>query len=66
MILHIGVADKGGLNLPKTTGSYNAVIVNFKGRNPGDLGQDIRNMSTPSGATKSTTKGNAPKKKGAC
>lgn len=62
----ISVAEKGGLNLPKTTGSYNAVLVKFKGRNPGDLGQDIRNMSTPSGATKSLTKGNAPKKKGGC
>ncbi|WP_264530361.1 hypothetical protein [Flavobacterium sp. N502540] len=62
----IGAAAKGGLNLPKTTGTYDAVIVNFKGRNPGDLGQDIRNMSVPNGATISATKGNAPKKKGGC
>lgn len=62
----IGAAEKAGLKLPKTTGSYNAVIVNFKGRNPGDLGQDIRNMNIPGGATKSVTKGNAPKKKGGC
>lgn len=62
----IGAAEKAGLRLPKTTGSYNAVIVNFKGRNPGDLGQDIRDMNTPGGATKSVTKGNAPKKKGGC
>lgn len=62
----IGAAERGGLKLPKTTGSYNAVIVNFKGRNPGDLGQDIRNMNIPGGATKSVTKGNAPKKKGGC
>nr|WP_315149700.1 hypothetical protein [uncultured Flavobacterium sp.] len=62
----IGAATNGGLNLPKTKGSYDAVIVNFKGHNPGDLGEDIRKMNTPSGATKSTTKGNAPKKKGGC
>ncbi|MRX39065.1 hypothetical protein GJU43_07240 [Flavobacterium sp. LC2016-23] len=62
----IGAAEKGGLKLPKTTGSYNAVIVNFKGRNPGDLGQDIRNMNIPGGVTKSVIKGNAPKKKGGC
>lgn len=62
----IGAAGKGGLDLPKTTGSYDAVIINFKGRNPGDLGQDIRNMKTPAGAVKIITKGNAPKKKGGC
>lgn len=62
----IGVAAKGGLNLPKTTGTYEAIIVSFKGRNPGDLGQDIRDMSAPYGATINTTKGNAPKKKGGC
>jgi hypothetical protein len=62
----IGAAANGGLDLPKTKGSYDAVIVNFKGHNPGDLGEDIRKMNTPSGATKSTTKGNAPKKKGGC
>ncbi|WP_029272905.1 hypothetical protein [Flavobacterium sp. KJJ] len=62
----IMVAQRASLYLPKTSGSYDNFIVKFKGRNPSDLGQDIRNMSTPNGATKITTKGNAPKKKGNC
>ncbi|MNQ85722.1 hypothetical protein D3C85_1008950 [compost metagenome] len=62
----IGVAQKGGLNLPQTTGSYDAGVIKFEGRNPGDLGQDLRNAQLPQGVTRNTTKGNAPKKSGGC
>jgi len=58
----IAVAGEGALNLPATTGTYSL----FSGRNPGDLGQDLRSATLPSGVTRNTTKSNAPAKNGTC
>lgn len=41
---------KGGINLPRTEGSW----PNGKGLNPGDLGEDVRNMPIASNMSKST------------
>lgn len=64
----IAVASKGGLSLPATTRQENLMggLLKFNGRNPGDLGQDIRNMSLQSGATRNTSKTNSPNKSGNC
>jgi hypothetical protein len=47
------IASSGGLQLPNTNGSWPG----GGGTNPGNLGQDIRNMSLSSGATVKTTGG---------
>ncbi|RZK69163.1 MAG: hypothetical protein EOO92_22285 [Pedobacter sp.] len=47
------VSAAGGVNLPNTNGSWPG----GGGTNPGNLGQDIRNMSLPSGAVIKTTGG---------
>lgn len=60
----IGVAEKAGLNLPKTTGEHSELIFKSKGRNPGDLGQDVRTMNLPNGVTRTTTKSTSGSKQG--
>lgn len=62
----IEVAEKSGLNLPNTTSIYEKPFFKFEGRNPADLGEDIRNMNLPQGASRNTSGGNAPSKKGGC
>jgi len=63
----IAIASAGGLTLPSTTGSTSVFgVMSFSGRNPGDLGQDVRNMTLPTGVTRTTTKANAPAKEGGC
>ncbi|NMH86227.1 hypothetical protein [Flavivirga algicola] len=63
----IKVASLGGLNLPSTLGVGSQFgITLFKGRNPGDLGEDIRELTLPPGATRDLNGGNAPKKSGDC
>lgn len=62
----IDVAEKCGVNLPRTIGVYDKYIFRFEGRNPADLGQDIRSMSLPTEVTRNSTGGNAPTKKGGC
>ncbi|MRX41094.1 hypothetical protein GJU43_17550 [Flavobacterium sp. LC2016-23] len=47
------ISAAGGLKLPNTDGSWPG----GGGTNPGNLGQDIRNMALPSGATIKTTGG---------
>ncbi|MCC9018719.1 MULTISPECIES: hypothetical protein [Flavobacterium] len=47
------IAATGGLKLPNTDGSWPG----GGGTNPGNLGQDIRNMALPSGASIKTTGG---------
>jgi len=38
----------------------------FSGRNPGDLGEDIRNMTLPPGTVRSQRQSHAPNKSGTC
>lgn len=45
-----------GVHLPATTGSW----LNGSGFNPGDLGEDIRNMTLPSNMTRTTMYGTHP------
>lgn len=47
------ISSAGGLNLPNTNGSWPG----GGGSNPGNLGQDIRNMQLPSNAVRNTTGG---------
>ncbi|MGZ0016704.1 hypothetical protein [Yeosuana sp. AK3] len=53
----IEVAARGGLILPKTNGSFSMF---FEGRNPGDLGEDMRKLLLPAVATRNINGGNAP------
>ncbi len=53
------------LNIPSTTGTYKNVIFSFRGRNPADLGEDLRILSGGF-TTRNTTGGNAPAGKGGC
>ncbi len=63
----IEVAKRGGLILPKTNGEKKQYgITLFKGRNPGDLGEDVRALTLPDGANRNLTSGNAPSKSGTC
>ncbi|MES2061127.1 MAG: hypothetical protein V4456_04355 [Bacteroidota bacterium] len=62
----LGVAANGGLNLPSTTGTTTQLGLTFTGRNPGDLGEDIRNMTLPPGAVRSQGQSHAPNKSGTC
>jgi hypothetical protein len=59
----INVMSLGGLALPKTVGSS---FPFFKGINPADLGEDIRALKLPAGATRNLTSGKAPAKSGTC
>ncbi|GAB1856944.1 hypothetical protein MHTCC0001_17800 [Flavobacteriaceae bacterium MHTCC 0001] len=63
----IEIAKRGGLILPKTIGEKKQFgITLFKGRNPGDLGEDIRKLTLTNGATRNLTGGKAPSKSGTC
>ncbi len=62
----IKVMSLGGLTLPKTVGSYSEWGFTFKGINPADLGEDMRRLSLPAGATRNSTTGKAPAKSGTC
>ncbi|WP_298556222.1 hypothetical protein [uncultured Algibacter sp.] len=59
----ISIGNSIGLNLPDTSGTWD---YGGNGSNPGNLGQDIRNMSLGSGVTKTTRNGNAPANTGTC
>ena len=59
----IGVAASGGLSLPSTVGTYG---IFFEGRNPGDLGEDMRELTLPSGATRDLVGGTAPNRSADC
>lgn len=59
----IEVAKKSGLDLPKTVGKYG---IFFKGNNPSDLGEDIREMSDNGYIIINKTAGTAPARKGTC
>lgn len=58
----IGAAGAAGLYLPDTYGQWGGIS---GGTNPGNLGQDMRNMSLPAGATR-TLSGTAPSNSGGC
>ena len=63
----IKVMSLGGLTIPKTVGSYSIFPgQNFSGRNPSDLGQDLRFLTLPTGATRYTTSSTAPTKNSTC
>ncbi|WP_299669679.1 hypothetical protein [uncultured Polaribacter sp.] len=59
----IGIALIGGLTLPKTIGKYGIL---FKGRNPGDLGEDMREIILPASANRNLNGGTAPARFGSC
>ncbi len=59
----IAVALEGGLVLPATNGSYG---IFFEGRNPSDLGEDMRELNLPVGANRDLDGGNAPSRLGTC
>ncbi|RAV27391.1 hypothetical protein [Sinomicrobium soli] len=59
----IAVAKKGGLIIPETVGSYG---IFFEGRNPSDFGEDLRDLTLPTGATRNQTKGVAPTRSSDC
>ncbi len=58
----IKIAALGGLKLPDTYKAW----PNGGGSCPGQLGQDIRNMTLPTGASRNTLGGNAPVNTKAC
>ncbi len=62
----IDIGRRAGLNLPKTIGVYEQLFFKFEGRNPSDLGEDIRAMNSTPNITIEKTGGNAPVKKGGC
>ncbi len=63
----IAISNLAGLNLPATTTSSGiGPLIIFKGRSPGQLGQDIMGSSFPSGVTVTNNAGNAPVKQGGC
>lgn len=62
----LDIAALGGLDLPRTVGHYNAGLISFQGRNPGDLGMDILAGKTPPGGKRNQGQANAPKKSGGC
>lgn len=62
----IQIGNKAGLSIPATVGKYSNFIFKFEGRNPADLGQDIRQMKESENIKINTKGGSAPKKKGKC
>jgi hypothetical protein len=52
----LNALGSAGVDLPKTQGSW----LNGKGLNPGDLGEDLRNMNLPSNMKRTTTSGSHP------
>lgn len=59
----IQVAAKGGLIIPSTIGKYG---VFFEGRNPSDMGEDMRELSLPLNTPRDTDGGNAPSRSPNC
>ncbi|MCL1650635.1 hypothetical protein M2T70_16865 [Elizabethkingia anophelis] len=57
----IDALAKAGISLPKTSGNWPG----GGGSNPGNLGQDLRNLNNSS-VQKNTSGGNAPKNTGSC
>lgn len=63
----MNVTNASGLSLPSAYGTWGMIgIGSGAGDNPGQLGQNIRNMPTPTGAVKTTTTGNAQINAGGC
>jgi len=62
----IDIGRRAGINLPKTIGKYNQLFFKFEGRNPADLGEDIRAMNSNGTITIDKIGGNAPHKTGGC
>lgn len=62
----IQIGRKAGLNLPAKIGTYSQLFYTFKGRNPADLGEDIREMQDTNTITIDRQGGNAPQKSGGC
>lgn len=58
----LDIAELAGLNLPDNYRSYGTK----GGSSPGQLGQDIRNMNLPEGASRNTTGGTSPLNKKDC
>ncbi|MGI4821327.1 MAG: hypothetical protein ACRYFV_08965 [Janthinobacterium lividum] len=59
----IGASAQTGLILPDTQGTWGGV---WGGSNPANLGQDMRTVTLPTGATRNTTGGTAPANQGGC
>lgn len=59
----ISAATQAGLVLPNTPGTWVGI---FGGSNPGNLGQDMRNMTLPAGARRNLVGGTAPTNTGSC
>lgn len=59
----LSVAKLGGLSLPETKGTYGVL---FNGRNPADLGEDLRELTLPTNVSKDTSGGSSPNRKGNC
>jgi hypothetical protein len=55
-----------GVNLPSAYGTWGVGVIGGAGDNPGQLGQNIRNMPLPSGAIRTTTSDNAITNSGSC
>ncbi len=63
----IAISERAGINLPKTVGTYSFFGKEFfKGRNPSDLGEDMRGITLPTGATRDLDGGNAPERSADC
>ncbi|MFA9372014.1 MAG: hypothetical protein ACERIH_09925 [Labilibaculum antarcticum] len=58
----INVAKFGGLNLPDTSSKW----LGGEGSNPGNLGQDIRNMQLPNGVNRNLNGGISPSNNKSC
>ncbi len=59
----VSIANAVGMGVKDTSGTW---PYGGNGSNPGNLGQDIRNMALPSGATRNTSGGTAVSNKGTC
>ncbi len=59
----VGAAGAAGLSLPTTRGTW---APGSGGLNPGDLGQDMRTMSLPAGASRDVQSGQADSNNGGC
>lgn len=62
----IQIGRKAGLNLPAKIGTYSQLFFTFEGRNPADLGEDIREMQDTNTISIDRQGGNAPQKSGGC
>lgn len=62
----IQIGKEAGLSLPATIGKYSNILFKFEGRNPADLGEDIRKVKQTGNIKINNKSGNAPKEKGGC